>query len=51
MSIKDQYKLAYRLVRYYGDFATFNTMCLSYGIDRPIRELAYTSYSWSQYDD
>jgi hypothetical protein len=48
MSIKEQYKTAYRLIRYCGDFATFHTLCYSYGIDRPIRNSAFVSYYHSQ---
>lgn len=44
MTIKAQYKLAYRMLRYYGDFETFNSLCLSYGITREIRKLAFVSY-------
>lgn len=44
MTSKEQYILAYRLLRYCGDFETFNTLCYSYGINQKMRELAYQSY-------
>lgn len=49
MTTRVQYKLAYRLIRYCGDFETFNTLCSSYGIEREIRVQATESYSWSQW--
>lgn len=44
MSLREKYTLAYRLIRYYGDFETFHSMCRSYDISREIRKLAYMSY-------
>lgn len=44
LSIKDQYIKAYSIVRCVGDFATYNTLCWSYGIDRKIRQYAFDSF-------
>jgi len=48
MTTKQKYILAYRLLRYYGDWATFHSMCFSYEIEWSIRELAYISYMQNQ---
>jgi hypothetical protein len=44
MTTKQKYIIAYRLLRYCGDFQTFNTLCFSYEVNKAIRERAFESY-------
>lgn len=51
LSIRSQYKLAYSIVKRMGDFATYNTLCNSYGIERKIRQYAFDSFYNSELED